>query len=188
MKRFWLLTTVLVLAAAPSAASSFGFGVAYLDTEGAADDNGAAVRLSLDAGERWNLDLRASFFDGHGFVLGPRTFDIEATPIDLGLSYGFNTGGKATVYVGGGVSYTLFKSELFNVARGEREQSRIENEPGWYALVGVERPFQNHIGFFLEAVYRQNKPTLEGDGLAEFGSVAVDFAGAGAMVGLFYGW
>lgn len=187
MKRFCLLACVLVLVAAPSGASSFGLGVAYLDTEGAADDNGAGLRLSVDAGERWNMDLRAAFFDGHAFVVGPRTFAVEATPIDLGLSYDLNPGGKAAVYVGGGLNYTLYKSVLFNTFRGEHEASTVDDEPGWYAVVGIEGS-AGSVGFFLEALYRQNKPSVDGDGVAELGSVAVDFAGAGATVGVCYRW
>ncbi len=188
MKRLWLLASVLVLVAAPSAASSVGLGIGYLDTEGAADDNGANLRLSQDVGERWNIDVRASFFDGHAFALGPRTFDIEATPIDLGLSYGFNAGGRVTPYVGAGLSYMFFKSSVFNTVRGEHEASRINDEPGWHAVVGVEGSVKDHVGLFLEVLYRQTKPSVDGDGLAELGSVALDFAGVGAAIGLSYSW
>lgn len=188
MKTFWLLASILVLVAAPSAASSLGFGVGYLDTEGAGDDNGAAVKFSLDAGPAWNLDLRVAFFDGHAFQRGSRAFEVGATPIDAGISYGFQAAGKTTAYVGGGVSYTLFTSDAFNLVRAEHEQSRIENEVGWYAVVGVEAPVKNRIGVFLEVLYRQTKPTVEGDGVAQFDAFPVDFAGVGGALGISFSW
>lgn len=188
MKKTWLLACVLVLVAVPSLGSELGVGVAYWDTDEAEDDNGFGLKLSLDTGPNWNFDLRASFFDTHGNTFGVRQIDIEATPIDLGISYDFNPDSRATFYVGGGLDYTLYKSEVFNLARREPEESRIKDEPGWYAVVGVEGTMTGHVGFFAEALYRQNKPTVQGDGVAEFDAISVDFAGVGATVGISYNW
>ncbi len=188
MKRFWLLVCVLVLVAAPSGASEIGVGVGYWDTEAAEDDNGFGLKVSLDAGANWNFDLRATFFDGHGNVFGVRQIDIEATPVDLGVSYDFNPEGPANVYAGGGFNYTLYKSTSFNLVRQAPEQSRIKDEPGWYAVVGVETTMQSGIGFYAEALYRQNKATVQGDGLVEFDAIKIDFAGPAATVGISYHW
>ncbi len=188
MKRFWLVASVLVLIAAPSWGSSIGVGVGYWDTEAAQDDNGFGLKFSLDAGSHWNLDLRAAFFDGHEQVAGVRRISIEATPIDAGVSYDFNPGSPATFYVGGGLNYTLFKSESFDLVRREPEQSRIKDEPGWYAVVGVEGRVTGGVGFFAEALYRQSKPTVQGNGLTEFDEIPIDFAGAAASVGISYSW
>ena len=189
MKRFWLLACVLVLMATPSWASSIGAGVGYWDTEEAGDDNGFGLRVSVDAGPNWNVDLRAAFFDAHGDVFGPRLVDIEATPIDFGLSYDVNPGGPATVYVGGGLNYTLYKSEVFNFVTDLPEASRIKDEPGWYAVVGVDFELPGGgWGVFLEALYRQNKPEIRGDGLNEFAAIPIDFAGVGATAGISFNW
>jgi opacity protein-like surface antigen len=174
--------------AAPSWASGIGGGVTYWDTADAEDDNGFGMKLVFDVGSKWNIDFRAGFFDGHGLVSGPRTIAIEATPIDLGISYDFQTKSKVTPYVGGGFNYTLYKSEVFNVLIDQPESSRIKDEPGWYALIGIDIPIQKAIAVYIEGTYRQNKPTVQGDGLAAFDEIPVDFAGAGATVGLVYTW
>ena len=188
MKRLWVGMIVAVLLVVPATASEIAGGVAFMDAEEADDDVGANVRLSLDVGESWNIDLRASFFNGHGFVQPVRTVNIEATPIDLGLSYDFNPAGRVSPYVGGGVSYMLFKSSADNTVLGETEPSRVKDEPGWYALIGVKGPLGGRIGFYLEGVYRQVETDVQGDGLAAFDSISVDFAGAGAAAGLSFNW
>ncbi len=188
MKRFWLLACVLALFAAPSWAGGIGAGVAYWDTESAEDDNGFGLRVVLDAGPNWNFDLRASFFDGHVALTGPLQIGIEATPIDFGLSYDVNPDSRATVYVGGGLNYTLYKTQVFNFATNLPEASRSDDEPGWYAVVGVEGKVHGSVGLFAEAIYRQNKIEVGGDGLNEFVVVPLDFAGVGATAGVTFNW
>lgn len=188
MKRLWLLACVLALVAVPSWASGVGAGVGYWDTTDAEDDNGFALKLVFDVGKKWNIDVRASFFDSHGLTVGPRLISIEATPVDLGISYDFQTSGKVTPYVGGGLNYTLYKSGVDNLLTGLTETSRIKDEPGWYVLAGIEVPIHNRIAFYVEGIFRQNKPTVQGDGLASFGQLPVDFAGVGATLGLAYTW
>lgn len=188
MKRLWLLACALALVAMPSWASGIGAGVSYWDTSDAEDDNGFGIKVAFDVGQEWSVDLRAAFFDGHGLISGPREISIEATPIDLGIAYNFQTGGKVTPYVGGGLNYTLYKSEVYNFVLDQPESSRIKDEPGWYAVLGVDIPVQSHLAFYLEAMYRQNKPQVQGDGLAAFDKIPVDFAGAAATVGLVYTW
>ncbi len=189
MKRFWVVVgLVVVVFAAPAAASEIGAGIGFWDTEGADSDNGFMVKFSLDVGEKWNIDLRGSFFDGHAFAQAVRTLDIEATAIDVGLSYDFNPSSRANPYVGAGVNYSLFKSTAFNTVLSESEQSRVDDEPGWYVLGGVKGPISGSLGYFVEVMYRQNKANVEGDGLAAFDAIEVDFAGAGASAGISFNW
>lgn len=188
MKRIWLVVCLLALVGVPASASSFGAGIAYWDTEDAGDDNGLGVRVSVDVGSKWNFDVRAAWFDGHGLVQGSRQLGIEATAIDLGLSYDFQTGGKVTPYVGGGLNYTLYDVASFDLALGMQEEARAKDEPGYYVVVGIDIPVKNAIAFYAEAMYRQSKPTVKGDGLASFGAIPIDFAGVGATVGIAYTW
>lgn len=174
--------------AMPSWASGIGAGVSYWDTSDAEDDSGIGIKAILDVGDKWNIDFRASFFNGHGLVSGPREISIEATPLDLGISYDFQTGSKVTPYVGGGINYTLYKSSVFNVLVNQPETSRVKDEPGWYAVFGIDVPFNKRMAFYLEGMYRQNKPSVQGDGIAAFSAIPVDFAGVAATLGLVYTW
>lgn len=188
MKRIWLVVCLLALVGVPAGASSFGAGIAYWDTEDAGDDNGLGIKLSIDVGSKWNVDLRAAWFDGHGLTQGPRVLGIEATAVDLGLSYDFQTGGKVTPYIGGGLNYSLYDADSFNFVVDQREEARAKDEPGYYVVLGLEIPVKNAIAFYGEVMYRQSKPTVKGDGLASFGAIPVDFAGVGASVGIAYTW
>jgi hypothetical protein len=178
----------LVLVAVPATASEIGLGPAFMDTSEADNDAGFTATFSLDVGDHWNVDMRASFFDGHSFVHPQRIVEIDATPVDLGLSYDFSASGKMTVYVGGGISYTLYSSTSYNTILDQAEQSRVKDEPGWYGLIGVKGPLKDRIGFFVEGLYRQVKANVQGDGLAAFDNIGVDFAGGGAAAGLSFNW
>lgn len=184
MKKTWIAFAALALLAGPSLASGVGGGITYWDADEAGDDNGIALRLELDLGPSWNLDLRAGFLDGHQAMVGGRTFLLEATPVDLGISYGFGTGGNFEPYVGGGLSYVLYDAEVLNSSDG----ARVADEPGWYAVVGVQARFARNASVYLEGLYRQSKAQIEGDGLASFDKVDVDFAGPAANVGVMLSW
>ncbi len=188
MKRFWVGIGLVLLVVVPAGASEIAIGAAFMDADEADNDVGITTKFILDVGDRWNIDVRASFFDGHGFVHPQRTLGIEATPIDVGISYDFHPTGKPSAYVGAGLNYTLFKSTAINTGSGMGEQSRVKDEPGWYALVGFKGPLTGRIGYFVEGIYRQNKANVQGDGLAAFDNIGVNFAGGTAAAGLSYNW
>ena len=168
MNRIWRLVCVLALVAIPASGSSLGGGVGFMDTSDVGDDNGFGFKFSLDAGSHWNIDLRGGFFDSYQLVQGERQLDFEATAIDVGLSYEFDTGSKVRPYVGGGLNYTNYKVESFNFVEGEPEAARIKDEPGIYVVVGLEIPVSGRIAFYGEGLYRQSKPTVQGDGIGRF--------------------
>jgi outer membrane protein W len=174
--------------AAPSWAGGIGAGIGYWDTADAEDDTAISLKLVFDFGPKWNFDMRAAFYDGFEQTTATRELSFEAVPIDMGISYDFQTDSRLTPYVGGGLNYTLYQSESFNTVLGQPEASRVKDEAGWYAVAGIDLPFNKRMAFYAEVMYRQNKAAVQGDGLASFDEIRVDFSGPSATVGLVYTW
>lgn len=184
MKKALIVLSVLAALAAPAWAGGIGPMVAYWDTSEAGDDNGLGFKVGFDLGSNIDFDLRVSFFDSFANVQQGRLFALEATPIDVGFSYGFNPSGAVNPYLGGGLSYVLFKAEVVNRA----DQTRVSDEPGWYAVGGLEAPIGGHFRIFGEVLYRQVKAQVEGDDIQTFVKADIDFAGPGANAGILFSW
>ncbi|HLE84952.1 MAG TPA: outer membrane beta-barrel protein [Thermoanaerobaculia bacterium] len=165
MKKALILIAVAAVAFGGSAASASDFAVfgSYLDTEDLDQSVGAGVRAGF--GNRFQLDLRASYFpdlseDFESFVDDPGTDpgrfqnDVEAIPLDAGLKLNFNPEEGWNPYVGGGATYWFLDLE-----RGE-----VDDEAGFYLAGGIEfaRP-TGGVGFFAEAIYRDVEATVNRD-------------------------
>jgi hypothetical protein len=165
MKKALILIAVAAVAFGGSAAAASDFAVfgSYLDTEDLDQSVGAGVRAGF--GNRFQLDLRASYFpdlreDFESFVDDPGTDpgrfqnDVEAIPLDAGLKLNFNPEEGWNPYVGGGATYWFLDLE-----RGE-----VDDEAGFYLAGGIElaRP-TGGMGFFAEAIYREVEATVNRD-------------------------
>lgn len=184
MKKALIVMSVLAALAAPSWAGGVGPMVAYWDTADAGDDNGLGFKLGFDLGPSLDFDVRVAFLDGFANVQQGRLFALEATPIDIGISYGFNPSGPVSPYLGGGLSYVVFDAEVV----GRAEGTRVSDEAGWYAVGGLEVPIGGSFRLFGEVLYRQVKAQIEGDDIRTFVKADVDFAGPGANAGILFSW
>lgn len=154
MKRL-VLAVACALLAVPAWAGSVGLMVSGWDTDEADQDVGLGTRVAIDLGRSWDLEARVTFFDELEAVVGGERFEIEATPIDLGLAYGFPTG-RATPYVGLGLSYVLLDVNA---------PERLEDEFGFYGVGGVQVDVGKYLAVWIEGLYRSFDATLTGDNL-----------------------
>jgi hypothetical protein len=162
MKKALILTAAALVAfgGTPAAASDFAVFGSYLDTEDLDTSVGGGIRAGF--GNRFQLDLRASYFPDLTEDLGelleadPRRHnDIEAIPLDAGLKYNFGLDRRAVnPYLGGGLTYFLMDAE-----RGE-----VDDEAGFYVAGGLELARRaGGVGFFAEVIYREVEATVERD-------------------------
>jgi hypothetical protein len=165
MKKALILTAVAVFAlgTGPAWASDFAVFGSYLDTEDLDQSVGGGVRAGF--GNRFQLDLRATYFpdlteDFESFIDDPGTDpgrfqnDVEAIPLDVGLKLNFNPDEGWNPYVGGGATYWFLDTE-----RGE-----IDDEAGFYLAGGIELArATGGVGFFGEVIYRDVEATVNRD-------------------------
>ena len=182
MKKWILGLFALVVVAGPVYAGGIGPMVAHWSTEDAGDDEGAGVRLTADLGPDWNLELRMSWFDSLFQIGDGLLFRIEAVPIDVGLSYGFETAGRWEPYVGAGFTYVDVNPDVDSTAINRRIEVRTPEEFGIFFLAGLDVPIRNDkLSLFAEAIYRSVKTTANSTDIRDFNT---DLTGLGANFGL----
>jgi hypothetical protein len=167
----------LGLFARPAAAGEFTVGAGYWDTKDA--DNALGVSTKLTLGRYF--ELRGSYFSDVTADTSPEStdFEIKAIPVEAGLAWHFTPeDAPFRPYVGGGASYIFLDSTA----------GQIDDEVGWYAVVGGDFARHSKLGFNVEAIYRsvdatvhENRHGLPGEVV---GSTHLDLSGLGANAGL----
>jgi len=171
-----LLTTLAALAlfAGPAAATDFGLFGSYWDTKDAQQGYGAGVKLDF---ARY-IELRATYFQDVTADTGTarrHDFKLHATPLDAGLVFKFAPHEQFTPYIGGGASYIFLDTN-----RGD-----IDDETGWYAVLGADIKTASGLGFMVEGTYRGVSATVRGDDPTDItGKTKIDLGGAGINAGL----
>ena len=182
MKKWILALIALIVLAAPLHASGIGPMLAHWDSSDAEDDQGAGVRVTLDLGPNWNLELRTSWLDSFFQIGDGILFRIEAFPIDMGLSYGFDTQGKLQPYVGAGLTYLDIDPNVVDAAIARRIEVNIPEEVGINFIAGADYPIMDgKLSLFGEAIYRSIKTKANSTDIRDFDT---DMTGLGANFGL----
>lgn len=174
MKRYaMLLTLVLLCAAAPAYAGSFGVYGTYWD-EGDVDPvYGAGARIGFNFLKWLELEFHGTWYQDAEVEDPSMTFDVSTIPIDGGLKFNLLPEGKFNFYVGAGFTYYLMDSDF-----GE-----VDDETGYYGDAGIEFGGDN-TKFFIEAIWRDLDTTVDDPG----GDIHVDFSGIAANAGLNWRW
>jgi opacity protein-like surface antigen len=178
MKRTILFATaVLALLAGPVRASDFSVYGSYWDTQDADNALGAGAKLRLGR----YVELRGTYFSDVTADTDPERFDFEvsAIPLEAGLRFDFAPNEAFTPYVGGGAGYYLL----------DTSEGDIDDEVGWYAVVGAEFARQpSGLGFMAEAIYRGIEATVkeDSDGFPDHihDDVALNLDGLGVNAGI----
>ena len=174
-KQILWTAAVLALLAGPASAADFGLFGSYWDTKDA--DNAVGVGGKIDFAH--HFELRASYFSDLTADTSPesRDFEIKAIPLEAGLNFKFAPSDRFTPYVGGGIGYYLLDTN-----RGD-----IDDETGWYGVVGANIRGSSSLGFMVEGIYRGMEATVRGDDPSDItGKVNVDFGGLGVNAGLLW--
>lgn len=155
----------LVLAAIvapPAAAGDFSLYGTYWDTDAADEAAGGGVTFAWGMSPRFDLELRGAFYQELTTDAFDNLFDdgdvfvdngLEATPIELGIRYHFNTDSPVDPYLAGGGSYFLLDSDAGD----------IDDEFGFYGALGLTIGDDRGPAFFVEGTYRQVEGSVELD-------------------------
>jgi len=161
------LLMFLFLTPAASAAGSFSLYGTYWETDDLNETFGGGLAFGIPLGERFALDLRASYyeqldsneldeildaiFDDDENVF--RQNSIEVIPVEVGIRYNFVPRERVNVYVGGGPAYYLLASDF----------GGIDDEFGGYALLGAQFGDPEGISFLLEGQYRKVEGSIDNE-------------------------
>lgn len=187
MKKLAVIVGLVLLTSVPAWAGGVGVGIGTWDTESASSDEGFAFRLGIDMGQHVDLEVRASFFDELAQVGSVALFRLEATPVDVGLAWHFNEGGKARPYLGGGGSFVYTDAQFEGGVALQGGGPEVDDEFGYYAVAGVDVAAGDRLGFYAEALYRGAKANVTGNAFG-FNDFEIDFAGVGGALGLMLRW
>jgi hypothetical protein len=171
-----LTAAALVFLAGPAMATDFSAYGAYWDTKDADNALGAGAKVSFGF-----VELRGTYFSDVTADTDPERFDFEvsAIPLEAGVAFKFAEGERFTPYVGGGVSYFLL----------DTSEGDIDDETGWYAVVGADIKGSSGFGFMVEGIYRGMEATVRGDDPSDIvGDVDIDLGGLGVNAGVVWSW
>lgn len=184
MNRAFFALGLVALLAAPAAAGSIGFHASWWDADEADDAAGAGAMIDFRVGRAVDFEVRATFFDDQETVALGQRVPFRAAIIDLGVAYNFVAGGgKITPYVGGGASFYVLDVD-------QDRQGRLDDEAGWYGLLGVEAPVSNNWVLYVEGMWREAEAQLKGNDLG-FGSPVnqgFDMRGPTVNLGVAFRW
>jgi len=135
-------------------------------------------------------DVKAKDFENAGCppncVFGhPKISDI---PVEIGLKFRFPSE-YVTPFVGGGAGYHFLRLTDSNAVgpAGNRLRDEINDELGWYAMLGADFMTSPNFGIFVEGNYRWIRGTVQSRGNQIIGArdkVDLQLGGPGANVGL----
>ena len=165
----------LALAAGPAMAGDFSVYGSYWDTKDADEAIGVGAKARFGI-----VELRGTYFNDVTADTSPesRDFEVKAIPLEAGLNFQFAKGERFSPYLGGGASYFLLDTN-----RGD-----IDDELGWYGVVGADIGAPNGLSFMAEAIYRNveatvtNEEDLTNPDIED--KVAFDLSGIGVNLGL----
>lgn len=146
-----LAVMVLALVAGPAAAADFGLFGSYWNTDDADEAVGVGGKFRFAR----IVELRATYFNDVTADTEPesRDFELRALPFEAGLAFSFAPGARFSPYVGGGAGYYLLDTN-----RGD-----VDDEVGFYAVLGADIRGATGLGFMVEAIYRNMEATVRGD-------------------------
>lgn len=187
------LALALLVPASTSMASGLAIYGSYWSSDALDDTAGAGLKFSLPLGERFNLDLRGTYYEPFDqdalqdeiddlFDDGPNpdrdifNSELKIIPVEAGFS--FNLGdGAIQPTLGAGATYFLIDSD-----RGS-----VDDEVGWYGSVGLNFAREGSAGFFLEGVYRSAEGEVsEDEDDVDFDRVTFDLDGFAANAGVVF--
>jgi outer membrane protein with beta-barrel domain len=144
------------------------FGSPYWAPEDTDEVAGGGLQFEIPVGgteSPWGIDLRGSYFEettpdafNEAFEVGDnqgvfRENGLEVVPIEIGGRYNFLQDAKVRPYAGAGLGYYMLDTDFGDV----------NDETGYYGLVGLGIGNPDKAQFFVEANYRRMEATVEVD-------------------------
>jgi len=166
---------------------AFGAGIgafgSYWSTEDADSGYGYGVRLASTSDPAGYLEVRASRFDDLSDDDSSMDMKLTVTPIDVGITLRGGPEDAIEFYIGGGGSYYIIDSEI-ETAGGTKDID-IDDEWGWYGLVGFELDLSENLTLFAEGIYRNIEGSVPGDEIGNANSdTDFELTGFGGNAGI----
>ena len=143
--------------------STVGVYGSWWDTDEADDAFGIGAKGRLGM-----FELRGTYYED---LTSNSIVEVEAMPIDAGVAFNFAPDMAINPFVGAGVSYFLLDTNVGD----------IDDEVGWYAVVGGELGMAEGISLMAELMYRDVEGTVEDGGVTS--QPDIDLSGITANVG-----
>lgn len=145
-----LLAILLPGASFAQAESSIGVFASFWDTDQGDEawGGGAKVRAGI-------FEARATYYADVSADTNPKIsgLDVSSIPIEVGLAYNFAPEFVFNPYVGAGVSYYFLDTDV----------GSIDDEFGWYAVVGGEFGMASGFSVLAELQYRWVEGSVSAD-------------------------
>ena len=185
MRKALTMASLLALLAFPAWAGGIGIMYSAWDTDDVDNDHGVGLKLKLDLGSALDLEVRGAWLDSLEFTTQGDVFKLEATPIDVGLAYGFRSDRKVRPFVGAGPSFVLLNGKVHSDSA-----IRVDDEMGFYAVAGFDFSIGKRGACFAEVLYRDVSAEFTSDGLLnrDFDDFGASVAGVGLNLGLMLSW
>jgi hypothetical protein len=180
MRRTVLVVACLTLLAAPAwAGGGFHLFGTYGEINDWSNTAGFGARLSV-GGERWIFDLTATWFPERSTKIGEADGwsgydDLQILPIEAGVRYVFAPKSHWRPYLGAGVSYFVL----------DLNQGRVDDEVGYYGMLGLLWHGDRGFGLYGEVLYRQADVTYTLDEGLDIKDKVGGFAGSFGVVFVF---
>lgn len=122
------------------------------------------------------VELRGTYYgDADTDILQGTTFQLSTFPVDVGLAFNFAADSPLNPYIGAGGSYYFMDTNAGDV----------DDEVGWYLLVGGEMGMTQGLSFMLEGTYRSVEATIKpGQGATLITDSKLNIDGFGANAGV----
>lgn len=175
MKRIAIaIVVLLVAAAAPSFAGSFGVYGSYWDGSDVGTTAGAGVRIGFDFFKWLEMEFHGTYYTNFEEEFESSDFELTALPVDGGLRFNLLPEKKFNIYFGAGVTYYFMDTNL----------GQVDDEFTYYGDAGIEFGGEK-TKFFIEAVWRDLDTTVDDP---TTGDPEVDFSGISGNVGVNWSW
>ena len=185
MKRccsYLALFALVGIVSAPARAAGFSLFGSLHSLEDGDEGGGVGVRFAWLSTEHLDFDLSATIIFRSDVGLGPERLpdEVRLIPLDLGFRYHFAPDERFRPYLGAGGTFVRLESEL-----GE-----LDDEAGWYAVVGLNSGDRYNADFFIEAMYRfiDEGSVKRVPGEPESVQPTVDVSGLGVNLGVTWRW
>lgn len=162
-----LLFALLIMPAHSAFAGSFSLFGSWTESDDLGDALGGGISFAIPLGPApVDLDLRATYleeltsndfdtlvddlFDGEDITVDN---GIEMIPVEIGLRFNLFEREVTNLYLGGGGGYYIL----------DTNRGSIDDEFGWYAVLGFVAGDPDGVAFFVEGLWREVEGTVEND-------------------------
>lgn len=184
-----LIALLLSFTTLPCLAGGFGIFASHMDTSDLDNSVGFGGRLQVDLSKQALLDISVAYHDGLDDTIAGEDVELELLPAEIGLLFKIGVADeKIFPYIGAGAGY--YRLDLDDGDPLTDNDSSLDDEVGWYGMLGLDFRITPAFGLFLEGRYREIEGTLEGNRFNRLDEdeLDLDLGGITINTGLQFNW